>query len=526
MVTTTTLLCSKFSPQCVRVMDSLRKLNISIEPHIRLLWIDNPNVRSYVRTTQVKSVPCIVVHDEERDISIVYEKDRFTDYLNNFIQQRQARVGASAHSQGIVPVGQPPHLTAMAGNTAFQAQHQRFTAQQQNMQHTLQLAQADLATHQVQTLGIAPNPEAIRSSISRQMFGSDQPPRPISETGLTGMKAMGQKMVDDMKQHNTEQELRSRQNLPRLKEEALKKTAMLNQQTQQKMDLGRQQRQQETLAKSQETEQLSKMNLMSQLRKLPQYNTMSDKDLSVVTDEKILSYEMNQLEQAQTQLTNLRQLHASAPEKVVEIDKELQAVAYAKLGLAQKRLQLPQLEEANDLPFIGREEKSELQKAKEHYANDKLETDLGMAKKAQQKSGITNITDLLGDSEESLYDHAKRKGTDFHQSEAQVNTAMASSKRSAMNQKVREMSQTRPVQIDRGAGHEQMAKSSMGVIPDKKTEMTPIADLEEDMIDSGDPSDDGPTVSSALKKKNSALDVAREMEKGRGLLEQEYERRA
>lgn len=532
MVTTTTLLCSKYSPQCIRVMDSLRKLNISLEPHIKLVWIDNPNVRNYVKSTQVKSVPCIVVHDEERDISILYENQRFTDYLNNFIQQRQSRVGA-APSQGIVPVGahppQPvaaqPHLAAMAGNQAFQAQHQKFAAQQQHTLNTLQQSQADLAVHQVHLT--APNPDTIRNNLSMQMFGSEKPPQPLSQSGLAGMKAMGMKLADDFKQHQVQNEMR-KQNIPRLKEEALQRTAVHNLQMQEQIQANRQQRQQQMEAKTQEAQQLSKMSMATHLRQLPQYAGLSEQDLAVVVEEKSLSYQMTQLEQAQAQLTNLRQIHSANPEKVAEIDKELQNVAQAKLGLAQQRLALPQLQKPNELPFIQREEKSVVESlTKEHYVNDKLETDLSMTKKVQQKSGTTDISSLLGDSDDSLYDHMKRKGTDFHQSEAQMNTALSSTKRNSLNQRVREMSQTRPVQVERGAGHEQMAKSSMPVIPEKKLEMTPIDALEEDMIDSGEPNpmDDEPVVASAVKKKkSSALDMAREMEKSRGMLDKQFER--
>jgi hypothetical protein len=124
----------------------------------------------------------------------------------------------------------------------------------------------------------------------------------------------------------------------------------------------------------------------------------------------------------------------------------------------------------------------------------------------------------------------KKKGTDFHQSEAQVSTALSSTKRNSINQKVREMSQTRPIQVEKGAGHEQMAQSSMVIIPEKRSEITPIDFLDEedsglDVIDSGEV-DGGPTISSALKKgKSSAVDLAREIEKSRGVLEQEFERR-
>jgi hypothetical protein len=152
-----------------------------------------------------------------------------------------------------------------------------------------------------------------------------------------------------------------------------------------------------------------------------------------------------------------------------------------------------------------------------------------MAKKTQLKNGSTSIDDLLGDSEETLFDVAssqKRRGTDFHQSEAQINTALSSSKRNNINQRVREMSNTLPVNVEKGIGHQDMAHSSLPVIPTAKEKVTFIPEedpFDDDMIDLPEQEQ---VVSSALKKKkSSAVDMAREMEKGRGMLEKEFEAR-
>ena len=310
------------------------------------------------------------------------------------------------------------------------------------------------------------------------------------------------------------------------------------------------------------------MGLMAELKKMPQYSALSDADLFTVSKEKTLSHDISKIEQAHQRLSDMRQLHAAEPEKVNELDKELTQLTQAKMMLAHQRLQLPQLSTQNQLKVVANPERPQLerdieilqnqmkqdptdesvktalsgllarQRGVENFINlqqEKLESDLSMTKKSQQKNGTTSIDSLLG-GDDSLYDHhVKRKGTDFHQSEAQVNTALSSSKRNSINQKVREMSQTLPIKVDMGSGHENMLHSSLTVLPDKKQSFTPIDSVVDDPFGSfgsfGDDAieqteEDQQIVSSAVKKKSSALDVAREMEKGRGMIDKEYERRA
>jgi hypothetical protein len=380
------------------------------------------------------------------------------------------------------------------------------------------------------------------------------------------MKAMGQKMVDDLKQNYAVQKEAQLQSMAVQKEAAMRNTATQNQFLQQQVQQNRQQQEEEYNRKRQESDKLSMMGLMAELKKMPQYNSLSDSELLTVTKEKVLTHEISKIEQAHQRLSDMKQIHASSPEKVAELEKELAQLTQAKFVLAQQRLQLPQINLPNQLPMIPNQDKPQMerdiellqnqlkqdpsnesvksalsallakQRGVENFINlqqEKIESDLNMVKKSQQKNGVTSIDSLLG-GEDSLYDHhVKRKGTDFHQSEAQVNTALSSTKRNSINQRVREMSQTRPIHLDRGAGHDQMAKSSMTVLPEKKQEFTPIDDVVEDvaedpfgndMIDSSE-QDEEPIVSSALKKKkSSALDMAREMEKSRGMLDKEYER--
>ena len=551
MVTTTTLLCSKFSPHCVRVIDSLRKLNIQPENHMKVLWIDHPNVRSYLKDTGVKSVPCIIVHDEDRDISIIYEKERFSDYLNNFIQQRQSRVGSTVQA----PVA--PHMAAMSGNPAFVQQHQNFLSTQNQMMNTLQKSQADLALHQVQSPASIPSSQAIRTSLSKQIFGTEEPPKTTGGVP-SGMRQMGQNIISSLQQKQEEKKAFLSQELLRQKEISRKEAESLIQKTQQDSELQKQQARQQYEASRQQDENLRFMTIASELRK--EYKDLSDSDIQVLAKSEMINFQIAELDQAQARLSNMKQMHSSNQAAVSEIDKDLVTVSQAKQQLAQMRMQLPQVVLPNKNPNplqddpvnrarnieilnqqIQADPTNEMLKQKlsslqkENYVNlqqDKLNTDLNVAKKSQMKNGITSIDTLLGDEEETLYDLAtKRKGTDFHQSEAQVNTALSSTKRNSINQKVREMSQTRPITVDKGMGHEVMAQSSLPVIPDKKVEFTPIDVIDSveeafggDMIDSAEEEEQQPIVT-VKKKKASALDMAREMEKSRGAIEKEFERR-
>lgn len=534
MVTTTTLLCSKFSPQCLQVIDSLKKQNVSLEPHIKLLWIDNPEVRKYLKQTQIKSVPCIVVHDEDRDISIFYENKRFADYLTNFIQQRRALPppaipmgaphGGPHGGPHAIPMG-APHLASMP--QAFHAQNQQFMSSQQNMRNTLQQSQLELVRNQAQQQ--LPSNDAIRTNLSRQIFGSDQPPKPpsaISNVGPTIPQIMQQK----------QQEIRdqARKNHPEQLASAMKKAEIENLVAQQNLQQQEIQRQRDYQRKMEEAQQLEQMSMISELKKYPEYSSLSDSDLKVVAQQKLLSHEIETIETAHQRLSNLRQIHSSSPEKVVEIEKELANLSQAKIALAHQRMQLPQIQMQNKMTPVSQQ----ILQQKENYISlqqEKIDSDLSVTKKSQQKNGMTSIDELLGGGEESLYDHhVKRKGTDFHQSESQVSTALSSTKRNSINQKVREMSQTRPVQLEMGIGHEAMAQSSLPTLPDKKPDFTPIDAIDEidggededpfggDLIDTEEEKEEKPeqVVTSALrKKKSTALDMAREMEKGREMLD-------
>ena len=563
MVTTTTLLCSKFSSHCVRVMDSLKRLNINPEAHMKVVWIDHPNVRAYLRDTGVKSVPCIVVHDQDRDISIIYENQRFTDYLNNFIQQRSIKpVVPTSH---LPPSGPQlntqatlPHLAAMP---SFQQQHNSFMSQQQNMLNTLQKAQSDLAIQQVHASVSAPSPDTVRASMSRQL--GDTP----SQMSNSGMKAIGQQFVDKAAHNQLDMQARKAQEIERHRAIASQQLAQEEQQRQQVIQQNRMKTQSEYEEKEHEREQLKLASMVRQLRQQPEYAGLGEQQLQAVAQGNLLTHSMKQMDDAVIKLNELKRIHAASPEKMQQIEQEIQTVSQAKMQMLRTRQSLPQvqlpneqiqvqqLQQNNQQNYLHQEIDLLKKKIQEDPLNDqlksllsqktaalgvenyqpirlqqeKLDAHVEMAKKTQIKNGSTSIDDLLGDSEETLFDVAssqKRRGTDFHQSEAQINTALSSSKRNNINQRVREMSNTLPVNVEKGIGHQDMAHSSLPVIPTAKEKVTFIPEedpFDDDMIDLPEQEQ---VVSSALKKKkSSAVDMAREMEKGRGMLEKEFEAR-
>ena len=85
------MLCSKFSPVCMRTIDSLKQINISLEPHISVIWVDHPTIRNHVLSTSITTVPCIIIYNDG-NVTIL-EGEQFMNYINNFIQsQRQEAI--------------------------------------------------------------------------------------------------------------------------------------------------------------------------------------------------------------------------------------------------------------------------------------------------------------------------------------------------------------------------------------------------------------------------------------------------
>ena len=143
----TYMVCSKFSPVSMRTLDSLKQINISLEPHISVIWIDNPKVRNMVLSTSIKTVPCIIkLHD---GTTTAIEGEQFMNYINTFIQtQRQeALKGLSSMQQAQIQAQQ--HQAHLSGQ-----QVQYPLNEQQHIQQQLQQQQAQLqqAQHQAQLL--------------------------------------------------------------------------------------------------------------------------------------------------------------------------------------------------------------------------------------------------------------------------------------------------------------------------------------------------------------------------------------
>lgn len=156
----TILVCSKFSANCTKLLDSLQKLNIDLQPLIKLVWIDHPNIRNMIsESNKIRTVPSIIVHDDERDVSVVYEGQKFTDYMNTFIHNHQTKPDPRA---------------------SFTAAQQHHATSHQMMQNTMKQSRFDLAYHQVNNpyLDKEKQPEihqVLRSNINNAVFGQQTP---------------------------------------------------------------------------------------------------------------------------------------------------------------------------------------------------------------------------------------------------------------------------------------------------------------------------------------------------------------
>lgn len=290
MVVTTTLLCSKFSSKSVEAVDTLKRNNL--ESSVKILWIDHPNVRQAVlNSNQIKSVPAMVVHDEERDFTMVYEKDQFTEYMTALIQNR----------------------THSSRSMALQQSHNQVLQQQQAMSQQFQLAKTDLNNHVLHNL----NPIAIQEKtnhakemISKQMFGpsgfqpiDEQKYNQQIQSQVNQMRSDIYSTVDQQKQlHQMDYQVRM-QHLKKTQEEERLATQQLYDSQQ------RQSKDREEKA-SYEAKQIRKMGMLPYLRQNSLNAGLSDHQLLELAEDELLDQELNtvssQLEQTRL-LSKVRQ---------------------------------------------------------------------------------------------------------------------------------------------------------------------------------------------------------------------------
>jgi hypothetical protein len=155
---TTVMLCSKFSPMCIRILESIKQLNIPLEPHFKLVWIDHPTTRQKLLQSDISTVPAILKNNEK------IEGEQFVSYMNEFIQKNQPPQGFQQPQQ---PQGYPPQQPqgyppqqpqgyppqqpqgyppqqpqGFQQPNAFQQQQAQYDAQQQAQQQLLAQQQA------------------------------------------------------------------------------------------------------------------------------------------------------------------------------------------------------------------------------------------------------------------------------------------------------------------------------------------------------------------------------------------------
>jgi hypothetical protein len=271
MVVTTTLLCSKFSPKSIEAIDTLKRHNL--ESSVKIVWVDHPNVRQAVlNSNQIKSVPAMVVHDEERDFTMVYEKEQFAEYLTALVQNR-------------------PASRAMA----LQQSHNQVLQHQQAMNQQFQVAKAELNNHMLNNL----NPTAIqertnqaKDAINRQMFGPNGF-QPIDEqkynqqiqNQVNQMRNEIYSTVDQQKQlHQADYQNRMQQ-LKKTQEEDRRVSQQLYEE-QQRQFRDRDERM------AYEARQTRKLSMLPHLRQNPINQGLSEQQLLELAEDEIVEQEL------------------------------------------------------------------------------------------------------------------------------------------------------------------------------------------------------------------------------------------
>ena len=300
----TVMICSKFSPTCVQALEALKQKNISVDPFIKLLWIDHPNMRNIVRSSNlIRTVPAIVVVDESRDLSVVYEGDRFREYLNTFIQNHQT---PSEHKPNVFSsrLGQP------VNQAMFQAAN-GVALSQQYSQNMMAQAVNEMSAQQVQLESRTPTQiqgqrEGIRSAINNHIFGP---------TGLVPENRTG--YLDAIKaqavQASQKQEMAQEQNRARLEEERRARTEELQRKHEESMRLlpsaqnHRAEIQDGHQARQEEHDRIQRLQLLEKLRSDPSNAGLNAGELEQLARMEELQIKYRELERVQT---HEKQLHA------------------------------------------------------------------------------------------------------------------------------------------------------------------------------------------------------------------------
>lgn len=298
----TVMICSKFSPTCVQALESLKQRHVSFEPFIKLLWIDHPNMRNIVRNSNlVRTVPAIVVHDEARDLSVVYEGERFREYLNTFIQNHHA------------PEPQKPNVFSSRLEGSFNAPMFQATnnlaLSQQHSQSMMTQAVRDMSAHQLSLESrtgqqLNDQREGIRSAINTHIFGQAGL---VPENRSAYLAAIGaQAAAAEQKQ-----ELAQEQNRLRLEEErrARSEEMMRAHEAERRLNptAHREEIRNEHQAKQEEHDRLQRAKLLDKLRADPSNAGLSAAEFDQLARMEELQIKYRELERIQA---HEKQLHA------------------------------------------------------------------------------------------------------------------------------------------------------------------------------------------------------------------------
>lgn len=405
MVVTTTLLCSKFSPKSIEAIDTLKRHNL--ESSVKIVWVDHPNVRQAVlNSNQIKSVPAMVVHDEERDFTMVYEKEQFAEYLVALVQNR-------------------PVSRAMA----LQQSHNQVLQHQQAMNQQFQVAKSELNHHMLHNL----NPTAIqerthqaKEAINKQMFGPNGF-QPIDEqkynqqiqSQVSQMRNEIYSAVDQQKQlHQMDYQNRMQQ-LKKTQEEDKKASQKLYEE-QQRQFRDREERM------VYETRQTRKMGMLPHLRQNPINQGLTDQQLLELAEDEIIDQELATLQSQLEQTRLLSKVRQDQPHMTLNDDT---SITLSKLESKRSTL----LTQKNSMAASIRRSQSVQQQNKNsiqqqeisntnHYAQEK-ETHRKQLLELQQKAynqglsdaerqslqqQIQDKVDLINSLETSHLNHANR----------------------------------------------------------------------------------------------------------------------
>ena len=169
-------LSSKYSNTCLRILDSLKQLEISLEPSMKLIWIDHPNMREKVMNFGIKLVPCVIIKNNK---TIFHEGEDCITYINQFIQNSKEQAQQQAQQQAQLQAQQQAQLQAqqqaqLQAQLQVQQQAQLQAQQQAQLQAQLQAQQQAQLQSQFQAQQPAQQNSQLESQLNSQLESQQQ----------------------------------------------------------------------------------------------------------------------------------------------------------------------------------------------------------------------------------------------------------------------------------------------------------------------------------------------------------------